>query len=201
MYEGKVIVDLTTQPVTISVDECPSILVVRSWAAFGVDGILTRRRKVHARAIKEIPEYLKPGAQLTQGGITCLETRVPLMGFEESEPEYCYHCQGQGCYRCARPKVQILADPWEVPTGSKDVLTGHTLTWRAHIQVFTHPKNRDLWIITVTREGESNPLVRVATKSLSVLPFKSEPLPLQRFAREVVASTTPTAWERLIEDD
>lgn len=196
------LIDLTTIPVTVSVDECPSILVVRTWAAFGVNGILTRRRKHNPRALKEFVEEVKPGAQLTQGAITCLESRL-VLSLNQDQGD-CYRCGGRGCYLCAGHEgrdLKILPDPWEVPTGAKDVVTGHTLTWRASIQAFTHPKNKDLWIVTVARDGDVVPLVRLATKSLSVLPFKTEPLPLQRFTRDITTSSTPNAWERLIEDD
>ena len=68
------------------------------------------------------------------------------------------------------------------------------------IQVYSHPKNTDLWLVTVGRDGEAVPFIRVATKTLSMLPFKAEPLPLNRHVREVAAAP-PTQWERLIEED
>jgi len=196
------ILDLTTQPVTVSVDECLTSLVVRTWAAFGVNGILERLDKTHPRALKEHLEVLKPAAQLTQGAITCYETRVPLPVAREERCWSCDSLPNADCRICnwMGGDIKILPNPWEVATGAKDVVTGATLTWRAALQVFQHPKNHNLWIVEVSRVGDPQRLVRLATKSLSMLPFKSDTLPLHKHAK-ATANEAPSLWARLTEDD
>ena len=207
--QERVIIDLTTLPVTLSVDECPSSVVIRTWAAFEVNGLLYRKTRLNSR-IKGHTEELKPGAQLTQGGITCMEVRLPLTRvFENDDGRECWRCEGRGsslrsgepCPTCLdRNAAKILQDPWEVATGAKDVVTGRSFVWRAWIQAYPHPKNKQLWLVSVGRESEALPLIRVATKTLSMLPFKAEPLPLARHAQDV-ATAPPTLWERLTEED
>lgn len=184
------LIDLTTFPPTLLLDECPTSLTVRTWAAFGVSGLISRRVPIEygddfdRGIVKERLEGLKPAAQVTQGRITCYETRIPLT----------YKVLGTTLNGNA-----LLLDPWEVATGAKDVLTGRSLTWRATLQVAPHQKNQSLLIISIGRYGDATALAHVATKSLSDDLFKREPLPLQRLARE--AAGVLNTWERLVEDD
>jgi len=182
------VIDLTTLPVTVLPDECSSSVVVRTWDAFGVHGLVGRKYLATEGAEKRHDQILKPGAQASQGAITCYETRIPLMNSTVPTRDF--------------TPSRFLQEPWEVSTGAKDVVTGHTLTWRAWIQIQEHPKNKGLWVVSIGRDGEPMPLVRLACKGLvEGFGVVKEPLPLSKFVRQTVQAEAPTQWDRLVEDE
>lgn len=189
------LIDLTTLPVTISLEEGRDSLIVRSWEAWGVNGRVCRAQQNKAIRVEE----LTPGAKLVQGEITCLETRIPLPYVEP--PYVCLACRGSGCRRCPS-QVKLYEEPWEVATGCKDILVGNAMTWRAALHIQYHPRNQGLLLIGVGKAGEGIPFLRIATKALSRDPVLGIEYPLRRHTKAIATAETPppTFWDRLTDD-
>ena len=190
MYPRIVLLDLSTLPPTLSVNECPGHLVVRTRASKGANGILCRTQDSEsAHKGRTYFRELKPGAQLPQPDGTYLETLVPSPGLPRN--------------------ALIFEGPWEVATVAKDIVTDVMRVWRATVQVQQHPKNEALWLVGVGRCGDPQYLtkthvllLRVATKDLFISPRPVQ-FPLRRYIQDAaMADDAPvTVWDRLTSED
>ncbi len=172
------LIDLTRRPVIIQPDECKGHVIVRTIASRTVTGLLTQRLELNRSGTRTHTPTLRPGASLQRGPLTCLETRLHLDNFEDA-----------------------LADPYEVATGSYDLLTNVYREDRLKVQV--RFRTTGVWLVTVSPH-DAAPFLAITVKDLAlgrgILGAAVCEFPLSRRIQKVAQTgiEQPTnVWSRL----
>lgn len=192
------ILDLTRRPILILQDQCPGTVVVRTFHTRDADG------RIYVKREHEEMKFLKPGASLQRGAITCMETQLNLWealgayagknNFRKTVKEFSFFwTSGTEKY-----DLDLSAEPYEVATGSKDGVTGGQSAWRAAIYI---QRYKGLWFVTVQDISGDKPfdLCTVGTRDLSVNAQVTD-FPLLRLTKKIVGKPQ-NAWEHLLSDE
>jgi len=139
------LLDLTRRPLLILPHLIPQHIVVRTLASKNVSGLIYRQLEANRSSTRYLTENLKPGAVLKRGQQTLMETRL----VPDLTEQY----------------AVMLPDPYEVATGSYDLVTRHYREDRLRVQL--HYKTVDTWLITVSEMG-SEPFFAVVAKDLAM---------------------------------
>jgi hypothetical protein len=182
------ILDFSHRPIKVVIDDCVKSIVVRSMSSPDADGLV--RRWEESKGGKRWPEEVAPTVRMPRGGVTCFETRLPLLHIQPRTPK-------RGKY-AATESLPVLPSPFEVVSFYKDNLTEKSGTWRLNIIIELHT-NRRQWFVTVQDETNSLALATVMVKDLETSPAYQESTPLQRFIR--TEGRPVSAWDRIMEDD
>lgn len=197
VYEDGVLIDLSTQPVTISYEEVPGAVAVRTWGTIrSIDGILRRVTEASHRRGEETYQKLQPGAIRERGEVTIYETIIPMD--TPLEDPWMQRERDARLSQGRRPPALIYPTPWEVGTLCRDVLLDALTPVRRAVCVRAHPTNTTLWVVMVSSVSETgiSDICRIAFRPKGT----SKDLPLTRTPK-LAGMSDGNFLERLIADD
>lgn len=176
------LIDVSTKPIRIIVDECSRSVIIRTLAGRDADGFVIQNAQ--DQKYKRRAASIEPLGRLLKGPYTCMEFRLPQL---KADPD---PYRGAGDHADPRSYVCV--------TFFKDLFSHRLGVWRINI-IVEHDKGQH-WLVTIQDETNDLPLATLASKELDDAPeaLFNELSPVQRYLK--TKESRNTVWDRLLID-